>query len=136
MGSVHARAVAKEVLETLGRGERVSVSKIAPKHSYTQLTADSGSIQKTASYKEVMQSTVTAMERERSRLIESMEHKSLKKVDYRTHADAVQKLTHDIQLLSGGKTENVTVDEDRRILIGIVKELRQGYIEPPIEQSK
>lgn len=105
MASEAAKAVAKEVLETIGKGKKPSVSKIAPKHGYTQTTADSGQIQATKSYKKTIQPVIEQLEIERDRAIKLMKGK-ISKAKYRDLVDSADKLTKNIQLLNGGKTSS------------------------------
>lgn len=71
-------------------------------------------------FKEAAEPFVKQMEKERQRLIKSMMAKDLDKVAYSDHAKALDTLTKNIQLLSGGATERTsnvfTLEEARKIL--------------------
>jgi hypothetical protein len=60
-----------------------------------------------------------------------MAKKDLTEEQYRTLSDAQTKLTHDVQLLSGEKTENVGLENDRNTLRDIVKAIQLGSEETP-----
>jgi hypothetical protein len=101
----------EEVLENLGKGIKPNLGKIARKKGYKQNTADNPkNITDTKSYKEVINPVVRAMEKERDAAIKMMS-KVRNKAKYRDFADAIDKLTKNIQLLTGGKTENNGVEE-------------------------
>lgn len=108
MASENAKGVAREVLETIGKGEKPSVLKIAPKHGYSVKTAGSGEIQKTKTYREAMKPLIDRLVEERDRAIEAMKGK-ISKAKYRDLTDSVDKLTKNIQLLGGKATETVSV---------------------------
>lgn len=112
MASIAARQVAEEVLETIGRGEIPSVNKIAPKKGYSKKTAKSGLIQKTKSYQSVVRPFIEKLEIERERAIDAMAGK-ISKAKYRDLSDAIDKLTKNHQLLTGGSTANVALGVKR-----------------------
>ena len=109
MASIAAKAVAEEVLETMRKGKIPSVLKIAPKHGYSVNTANAGLVQKTKTYQAVMSPVVTRMEKERDRLLASMEKDNLSYVEYSDKTKALDTLTKNIQLLSGGSTANIAI---------------------------
>ena len=71
-----------------------------------------------------MNPAMEKMEKIRHKVLDALHDKDMTQEDTRTLVDASTKLTHDVQLLSGGRTENVGHEEDRRILLGIVDALR------------
>ena len=109
MVSLPAQRVANEVLESIGKGEKPSVRKIAPRHGYALSTADSGEIQKTKSFQSIINPVVNAWIKERNRITKALSKKDLDAVSYRDGMDAIDKLTKNIQLLTGGSTENVAI---------------------------
>ena len=119
-----ARLTALDVLEDIGKGRKRNVSKSAIKHGAAIKYAYSGNIQKTKEYKAIIDTALDKMQRIREKMLTSLEKKDTDEEDTRTLVQSQSTLTHDIQLLSGGKTENVGVEEDRRILLGIVAQLR------------
>lgn len=107
MASIAAKEVAKEVMETIGKGKRPNLGKIARKKGYADNSADNPSqITKTKSYQDTIAPVVKAMMKERDRLIVALSKKKLSKEKYRDLIDGVDKLTKNAQLLSGGKTAN------------------------------
>lgn len=108
MASLAAKAVAQEVLETLGKGERPNVSKIGVKKGYTPKQSASGNIQQTKTYKAAMKPVIDRMMEERDRAIKAMRGK-ISKAKYRDLVDSADKLTKNIQLLSGGATDDIKI---------------------------
>ena len=108
MASIAAEQVAKEVLETIGRGKKPSVRQIAPKHGYSPTTAGSGQIQATKSYQNVIRPVVEMLEAERLAILERLPHVR-DKAKYRDLTDGLDKVTKTHQLLTGGATENIAV---------------------------
>jgi hypothetical protein len=106
MASEAAKAVAHEVIKTVESGGRPVITTIAPKKGYSRRTAASGKIQKTKSYRAEIAPLVQRLEEERDAVIKRM--KAVRgKAKYRDLVDSVDKLTKNIQLLSGRATENV-----------------------------
>ena len=108
MASLAAEEVAKEVLETIGKGKRPSVRKIAPRHGYSLTTAGSGQIQKTKTFKKVLRPLVEQLEAERQAILKRMPDVR-DKAKYRDLSDGLDKITKVLQLLTGGATENIAV---------------------------
>lgn len=107
MGSVNAKNVALEVLETVGKGKKVNLGKIIKKNGYQKNTADSPKqVTETKTYKETMKPVIDRWIEERDRLTKALSEKDLDKLAYRDGIDAIDKLTKNIQLLNGGKTSN------------------------------
>ena len=108
MASIAAREAAKEVLENLRQGKRPNLGKIALKKGYSAKTAlNPKNITETKSYKEVIRPVVQRWEKERERITAAIEHHNLDDESLRDKMDALDKLTKNIQLLSGGSTENI-----------------------------
>ena len=107
MSSIAAKEVAKEVLETIGRGERPNLQKILKNKGYSSATARGGAKQvvESKSFQEVINPVVQSMILERDAAILRMK-KVRNKAKYRDLTDATDKLTKNIQLLNGGKTSN------------------------------
>ena len=124
MASLAARAVAHEVLETIGKGKRPNITKIAVKHGYAYKTASKGEVVKTLTYKRDTAQAIAVMERSRQKALDEMIGKDLSHESFTSLTVAVKNLTHDIQLLSGGSTSNTAHTEDKRVLIGIVESIR------------
>ena len=111
MGSLSAKNVAKDISESIRRGKKVNLGKIIRKNGYSEQTSKSPQlVTETISFKEEINPVVRAMERERDAAIKMMS-KVRNKAKYRDFADAIDKLTKNIQLLTGGKTENGGIEE-------------------------
>lgn len=107
MPSENARAVAEEIIATLGKGGKVSVSAIARRKGYSKSVAKNPKqITETKSFQAVIKPVLERMEEERDRALALLEQR-IGKASYRDAVDAVDKLTKNIQLLSGGVTENI-----------------------------
>ena len=107
MGSVMAEAVARERIKQVERGGESSITKIAPKKGYSIRTAQSGKIQKTESYKKVISPYTQRLQKHQAKVLKAMESKDLDEEEYKVLADSLAKITHDVQLLTGGSTENL-----------------------------
>ena len=111
MGSLSAKNVAKDISESVGKGKKIILGEILKKNGYSESTSKTPSrVTDTASFKEEINPVVRAMERERDAAIKMMS-KVRNKAKYRDFADAIDKLTKNIQLLTGGRTENGGLEE-------------------------
>ncbi len=108
MASVAAREVALEVLETIGRGKRPNLSEIAIKKGYSPTTAKAGLVKKTLTYQRELAPLVASLELERDQIIKRM-RRIRNQAKYRDLVDAFDKITKNIQLLTGGATSNVAL---------------------------
>lgn len=123
MASLAAKAVAEEVLETIGRGKIPNVSKIAVRKGYSFKSAHAGVPQKSKTFKKIVGNALDSFEKERGAIFAEMERKR-KKANYSSLVGGLEVTSKNIQLLSGGKTESIGVEEDRRVLLAIIAELR------------
>ena len=80
-----------------------------------------------------MKTYTDQLEAHRQKVLEAMDKKDLDEEQYRTLSDAQTKLTHDVQLLTGGKTENIGQEEDRLKLKAIVAAIQLD--EAPVEKE-
>jgi hypothetical protein len=124
MASLAAKRVAMEVLETIGKGKIPNVSKIAVRNGYSQKTAYSGIVQKTETYKAEIESFLERLQKQRDKVLRAMDDKDLDRESYKVLSDSLQKLTHDSQLLSGGKTVNNENNEDKQVIVNILMDMR------------
>ena len=108
MASIAAREVARAVIKEVERGGRPSIIKIAPKKGYSIRTAQSGKIQKTKTFQKEIFPIVASLEIERRRAIEMLP-KRIKKAKYRDLVDGIDKFTKNLQLLTGGATQNIAL---------------------------
>lgn len=108
MASTAAKEVAKEVLGTIGKGKRPNITKIAIKKGYTPKTANSGQVQKTKSYQAEITPLVQRLEEERDAIMKALKTKR-GKAKYRDLIDGLDKITKNLQLLTGGSTANIAI---------------------------
>lgn len=110
MSSLSAKEVAREVLENIRNGKKPNLGKIIKSKGYSETTSTVPSlVTDTKSYREVINPVVEAMERERDRIIVALSKKNLSKEKYRDMIDGLDKLTKNVQLLSGGRTSNESI---------------------------
>lgn len=106
--SLAARQVAQDVLESLGKGIKPNITKLAIKRGYSPKSAAKGAVTSRKSYKAEIRSFVDRLEEERERAINAMAG-TISKAKYRDLTDAIDKLTKNHQLLTGGATANVAL---------------------------
>lgn len=107
MISVRAKAVAMEVSDAIGKKQPVDLGKIIRKQGYSKSTSKTPKrVTETKSYKAVMKPIVEQLEEERQRAVELLKGQ-ISKAKYRDLVDGVDKLTKNIQLLTGKETERV-----------------------------
>lgn len=110
MASIAAEKVAQEVLKSLGNSRKPVLRKIAREAGYSEHTADSPkNITETKSYQRVITPIAREMEKVRTKALKELQRKDLTEVEYIDLASTVNKMTHDIQILTGGATENIAV---------------------------
>lgn len=110
MASINAQNVAKEVSENIRKGKKVKLGEIIKRNGYSEQTSKAPQrVTETKSYKEATLPIVEAMMRERNRLLNALSEKNLTREKYRDMVDGFDKLTKNIQLLSGGATERSSV---------------------------
>lgn len=108
MGSIAAEEVAKEVIDTVRRGKIPNRSKISIKHGYSPQSAKASKAVRTKTYQDTIKPFVQKLEEERERAINDLKGK-IGKAKYRDLVDAIDKLTKNHQLLTGGATSNVAI---------------------------
>ena len=119
MPSENARAVANDVIAAVGKGRKVSIRKIARNRGYSPSVADNPKkITKTKTYRETLAPVLDRYERLRDRILKAIEGKDLSKERFKDLGEELAKVTHAIQLLSGGATANVAlhavISEEKR----------------------
>lgn len=108
--SENAKLVAHKVSETVRKGGLVNLGKIIKESGYSEGTSKSPQrVTETISYKEEIEPIVSAMILQRDRMIKSIAGKNLDKASLRDLIDATDKLTKNIQLLSGKDTAKQNV---------------------------
>lgn len=132
MASLAAERVAHEVLETIGKGKRANVYRIAIKNGYTPASASAGVVQNTLTYKRIIEPVVGKMEKVRNKIVDSLDRVDYDEIEPLARSVISKNLTHDIQLLSGKSTEHAP-NEDKQIIINVLQLVRgtdNGSIEP------
>lgn len=125
MASENAKKVAKIVSENLRDGKKVILGEIIRESGYAISTSEKPKlVTETDSYKEAIAPVVDKMIQERDRIIASISTKDLTEEKHKDLIDSLDKLTKNIQLLSGGKTENVGLETDRKVLQEIIQSIR------------
>lgn len=108
MASQTAKAVAQDVIEAVKNKKRIVLGKIVAKRGYAKSTQRHPKrVTETQSYQEEIRPVITQLEVLRQKAITELSCRSLKDEGYKDLVDSVDKLTKNIQLLSGGATENV-----------------------------
>lgn len=111
MASENAKQVARKVIEKVGKGKKVSVSKIAKETGYSNATAKNPQkITRTKSYQDEMEPVVNKMIKQREKILDQIAQVDLTDERFKDLVDSVDKLTKNIQLLSGGETERSSVE--------------------------
>lgn len=110
MPSIAAKEVAREVLETVRKGKKPNLGKIIKSKGYALTTSTVPTqVTNTISYQEEISPVVKRLERERERIVSALEGKNLTKERYQTLIDGLDKITKNVQLLSGKATGNIAV---------------------------
>ena len=108
MGSIAAQQVAVEVLETVRKGKRPNLGKIIKSKGYSETTSTVPTqVTRTKSYQSVIKPYTERLIKHREKILQAMEAKELDNESYKVLADSLTKVTHDVQLLTGGATENL-----------------------------
>lgn len=108
MASIAATQVGIEVLETVRKGKRPNLGKIIKANGYALTTSTVPSqVTNTKSYQKVVKPYTERLIKHQEKVLRAMEAKDLNEEQYKTLTDSLAKITHDVQLLTGGSTENV-----------------------------
>lgn len=112
MASIDAQLVAKEVSENIRKGKKVVLGKIIRKRGYATSTSEAPQrVTQTKSYQDANAPVVKRLVKERDRFIKALENKDLDDETTKDIINSIDTLTKNIQLLTGGKTENTGVGE-------------------------
>lgn len=105
-----AEAVAYDILDQVSNGKIPNIYEIQRKHGYSHHTARAYKAIKTTTAKKVMNSAAEQMEKERNRILNELNTRDLSEERYEHLTRALDLLTKNHQLLTGGDTErnNVT----------------------------
>lgn len=107
-GSINAKLVAEDVKNTVANGGKVALAKIIRKRGYSEpIARNPNRVTKQSAYKEAMDPFVEKMIKRRDAAIKLMATRE-KRANYSHLVDAVDKMTKNIQLLTGKETERST----------------------------
>lgn len=112
MASDTAKAVAHEVIANLRKptAKRKSKKQILAERGYAPSVQDHpDNVTETESYKSVMDPYLNRLVAMRNKILAAMSQRDLKYEAFYDLSNSLHKITHDIQLLSGGSTENVMI---------------------------
>jgi len=123
MASENAKAVAKDVIERVRNSKKINFQEIQQNRGYSKNSAKAMKAKSTQSYQNEIKPIVERLIEERDRAIRAMKGK-ISRAKYRDLTDAADKLTKNIQLLSGGSTEKV-------VLINLSKEIADKNVPNP-----
>lgn len=139
MGSINPQRVATKVIETIARGEKVDLEDIIISVGYAKATAHNPSmVTSSKAYKKTMalqsRPLVDGLAQEINRLKLAIEKRDLSKEEYKTLIQAIDVLTRNFQLLSGGATERqVFVLPSEVMERNDIKAVKEGSTKPPNE---
>jgi len=113
MSSENAIAVAREVSENIRQGKRVILGKIIAKRYAKSVALHPTTVTNTKSYQKTMKPIINEYQKLQNRLISELNRKSRKytKEKLISLTTALKNTTHDLQLLSGGKTEDLGLEK-------------------------
>ena len=114
MSSINAENVAKDVIEKVRNGQKVVKGEIIRKRGYAKSVSERPSkVTDTKSYQDVVNPVLEQYKTFLARLLNEVNRKGrkLSKEKLISLTTAIKNTTHDIQLLTGGKTENNGVGE-------------------------
>lgn len=108
--SITARQAARDVQATILKGEPVVMKKIMERRGYAKATIKNPkNVTESASYKEEMYDFVKELTKQRDRALKALANKDLSLEEVKTLTNAVDTLNKNVQLASGGNTENIGI---------------------------
>lgn len=109
--SPNAAAVARDVIATVRKGKKVVLGKIMKENGYSDwMTTQPGKVTSQPAYKEEMEPIVQAMIAERDAILKLLPTKR-GRAAYHQLIEGMDKMTKNIQLLTGGQTENTGLEK-------------------------
>lgn len=109
MSSINAENVAKTVIERVRKGKKVILGEIIESHGYAPSIATAPTkVTKTKSYQNAIKPLVNQLETERQAILNKLPEVR-DDASYRDLIDGLDKITKNIQLLTGGATDNIAV---------------------------
>lgn len=109
MASENAKAVARDVIKKVRKGEKIVMGKILKKRGYSKtIQKKPNKVTKTKSYRTAMAQVVEDLELERAEIILALKKKR-SKAKYRDLIDGIDKITKNTQLLTGKATGRLNI---------------------------
>lgn len=109
MASENAKAVAREVISKVRRGEKINFQEIQQNHGYSAASAKSMKVKETVTFKKEIAPLADRLKNEIDRIQFELSTRNLSKEKYQILVEALDKLNKNHQLLSGGETERTTL---------------------------
>jgi two-component sensor histidine kinase len=106
-------------METINAGKRVNLQEIQRGNGYTAKSAKAMKATQTKTYKDAMTPFASRLQKEISKIQLEMAKRSISDEDYRDLAEVLDKLNKNLQLATGGATENVHLTELDELRISI-----------------
>ncbi len=115
--SENARAVAHEVIDSVRKGKKISISGIMLKHGYSESSARALKVKQTATFKDTIHSLLEGKQRLEIKFLEELERK-VETADFKSLNKALARLTCDIFLLERTvkKTENSLSEDEKKTI--------------------
>jgi len=107
--SPNAKAVARDAISMVSKGQKVNFQEIQKRHGYSHKSARSMKAIRTKTYQREIKPLLERLEEARNDALNRLP-KKIGSARYRDLMDGVDKLTKNIQLLSGKPTENIHND--------------------------
>lgn len=131
MASSNAKAVAYDVIKSVGKGVKVDYGSIIKKHGYADSVArNPEKVTKTKSYMDIVNPALEKIENIRMKSLQALEKKNLNKEKYRDLVSGVDILTRNAQLLGGKATDNVAIQ------VSISEQIGNKYADVSNESDK
>jgi len=103
--SLNAKAVAKEVIDKVSKGEKINLQEIQKNHGYAKTSARSMKATTTQTFKKEVEPFVEKLKRERELALKAITNEKRGSAGYRDLVSATDTLTKNIQLLEGKPTD-------------------------------
>lgn len=108
--SLTAKQVAKDVQQTIMKGEPVVLKQIVARRGYAKSTQiNPQRVTNTESYKEEMYDFVKELTKQRDRALKALAGKDLTLEETKVITEVIDKLNKNVQLATGGNTENIGI---------------------------
>lgn len=110
MATLNQKRVVKETYENLRKGKRIIKGKILNKAGYKKsIQKKPAIVYESKGVRKELKPILERLEKHRDKIMQAMDKKDLNKEQYKILGEELGRITHDIQLLNGGNTENLKV---------------------------